>query len=490
MKSDLLVFLNPKSVAVIGATERPGSWGSFIMQGLLSRRYPGKIYPINQHAAQIYGIPAFRDVVEVDQPIDLAILTIPEHSVEKAVAACGQKQIKGLTIITAGFGETSQSGKDREKALARLARSFGMRLLGPNVSGTFNLDAGFNASSSPTEHLLSNPLAAICQGGYAFYDLLASGFSRGMGVGKFIHTGNECDLTVTDFLEHFGQDPDVKAIVMYIEAIRDGRRFSQVARDVSKTKPVVVYKAGRALGAARAAHSHTGALAGTKEIYQGLFCQAGIIISPSMEILLPLSHALIERPPMRGRRVAIVTMGGSWGVALSDSLEEEGLIVPELSSKLQHSLRSLGMPSRASTRNPVDIGASGLFFETDILIALGRVILSSGEVDALILHGMGRAGMLGKDAPTRLKLFLDIDKRVIQGFNDLERETGLPVLIGSIFTPWESQVVYDLNERGIRIYNRLDETAKLLSLMYEYWKTKQKGSSVWATACTLLTYLG
>jgi len=490
VKSDLLVFLNPKSVAVIGATERPGSWGSFIMQGLLSRRYPGKIYPINQHAAQIYGIPAFRDVVEVDQPIDLAILTIPEHSVEKAVAACGQKQIKGLTIITAGFGETSQSGKDREKALARLARSFGMRLLGPNVSGTFNLDAGFNASSSPTEHLLSNPLAAICQGGYAFYDLLASGFSRGMGVGKFIHTGNECDLTVTDFLEHFGQDPDVKAIVMYIEAIRDGRRFSQVARDVSKTKPVVVYKAGRALGAARAAHSHTGALAGTKEIYQGLFCQAGIIISPSMEILLPLSHALIERPPVRGRRVAIVTMGGSWGVALSDSLEEEGLIVPELSSKLQHSLRSLGMPSRASTRNPVDIGASGLFFETDILIALGRVILSSGEVDALILHGMGRAGMLGKDAPTRLKLFLDIDKRVIQGFNDLERETGLPVLIGSIFTPWESQVVYDLNERGIRIYNRLDETAKLLSLMYEYWKTKQKGSSVWATACTLLTYLG
>jgi len=490
VKSDLLVFLNPKSVAVIGATERPGSWGSFIMQGLLSRRYPGKIYPINQHAAQIYGIPAFRDVVEVDQPIDLAILTIPEHSVEKAVAACGQKQIKGLTIITAGFGETSQSGKDREKALARLARSFGMRLLGPNVSGTFNLDAGFNASSSPTEHLLSNPLAAICQGGYAFYDLLASGFSRGMGVGKFIHTGNECDLTVTDFLEHFGQDPDVKAIVMYIEAIRDGRRFSQVARDVSKTKPVVVYKAGRALGAARAAHSHTGALAGTKEIYQGLFCQAGIIISPSMEILLPLGHALIERPPVRGRRVAIVTMGGSWGVALSDSLEEEGLIVPELSSKLQHSLRSLGMPSRASTRNPVDIGASGLFFETDILIALGRVILSSGEVDALILHGMGNPGMLGKDAPTRLKLFLDIDKRVIQGFNDLERETGLPVLIGSIFTPWESQVVYDLNERGIRIYNRLDETAKLLSLMYEYWKTKQKGSSVWATACTLLTCLG
>jgi acyl-CoA synthetase (NDP forming) len=476
VKTELSVFLNPKSVAVIGATERPGSWGSYIMQGLLSRRYPGKIFPINRHADHIYGIPAFRDVLDVEEPIDLAVLTIPEHSVEKAVTSCGQKKIKGLTIITAGFGETSEIGKDREKALARLARSFGIRVLGPNVSGTFNLHAEFNASSSPAEHLVNTPLAAVCQGGYAFNDLLASGFPRGMGVGKFIHTGNECDLTVTDFLEHFGQDPDVQAIVMYIEAIRDGRRFSQVARDVSMAKPVVVYKGGRTPGAARAAQSHTGALAGTREIYQGLFHQAGVVISPSMELLLPLGHALIERPPVRGRRIAIMTMGGSWGVALSDSLEEAGLIVPELSSNLQRSLRSLGMPLRASTRNPVDLGASGLFFEVDTFIALGHEVLCSGEVDALILHGMGRAGMLGKDAPPKVKLFLDTNKRVIKGFVDLEKETGLPVLIGSIFTPWESQIVYDLNEQGIRIYNRLDETAQLLSLMYEYWKRRQSGN--------------
>ena len=161
-------------------------------------------------------------------------------------------------------------------------------------------------------------------------------------------------------------------------------------------------------------------------------------------------------------------------MALSDSLEEEGLIVPELSSKVQQSLRSLGMPLRASTRNPVDIGASGLFFEVDTFIALGREILCSGEVDALILHGMSEPGMLGKEAPLRLTLFLDINKRVIQGFNDLEKETDLPVLICSIFTPWESQVVYDVNEQGIRIYNRLDETAQLLSLLYRYWNRKRK----------------
>jgi acyl-CoA synthetase (NDP forming) len=473
VKDELNVFLNPKSVAVIGATERPGSWGSYIMQGLLSTRYPGKIFPINRRANRIFGIPAFRDVAEVDEPIDLAVLTIPEHSVEKAVEACGRKKVKGLTIITAGFGETSEIGKGKEKALARLARSLGIRLLGPNVSGTFNLHAEFIASSSPAEHLVNTPLAAVCQGGFAFNELLAAGFSRGMGVGKFIHTGNECDLTVTDFLEHFGQDPDVQSIVMYLEAIRDGKRFSQVAHTVSATKPIVVYKGGRTPGAARAAHSHTGALAGTSEIYQGLFHQAGVIMSPSMELLLPLGHALIERPPMRGRKIGIMTMGGSWGVALSDSLEEAGLIVPELSANLQRSLRSLGMPLRASTKNPVDLGASGLFFEVDTFIALGREILSSGEVDALILHGMGSVGMAGHDAPRRLKLFLDTNKRIIQGLVDLEKEAGLPVLIGSIFTPWESQIVYDLNEQGIRIYDRLDETAQLLSLIYEYWKRRE-----------------
>ena len=160
-------------------------------------------------------------------------------------------------------------------------------------------------------------------------------------------------------------------------------------------------------------------------------------------------------------------------MALTDALEERGLYVPELSITLQKTLRALGMPPRASIKNPVDIGASGLFFEEDILIALGREILSSGEVDALILHGIGRPGMLGKNAPDRLKLFLEINKRVIRGFNTLEKEMGLPVLIGSHYSPWECQVVYDLNEEGIRIYNRLDEIAELLSSLYGYTLRRQ-----------------
>ncbi|NVM25924.1 MAG: CoA-binding protein [Desulfobacterales bacterium] len=472
-KSDLNAFLIPESVAVVGATDRPATWGSFIMRGLLSLGYPGKIYPVNRQADQVSGVPAYKDIREIKGPVELAVLAIPEEFVEEAITACGQKEVKGITIITAGFGEISEVGRERQERLAGLARSYGIRLLGPNVSGTFNLHAGFNASPAPADSLLATHIAAACQGGYAFYDILSSGWARGLGVGKFIHTGNECDLTVTDFLEYFGHDPEVKAIVMYIEAIRDGRRFVEVARAVTRTKPVVVYKGGRTPGSARAASSHTGALSGNKEVYEGLFRQAGIITSPAMELLLPLGHALIERPPMRGKRVAIVTMGGSWGVALTDALEEAGLAVPEFSPRLQKALRSVGMPPRASTRNPVDFGASGLFLSVDTPLTLGHEILCSAEVDALIVHGIGRPGMHTEDTPDELRFFLDIEKRQIQGLNALEKETGLPVLIGSHYNPWESQVVCDLNKQGIRIYNRLHETAQLLSLIRNYWRKMQ-----------------
>lgn len=472
-KSDLHAFLTPQSVAVVGATERPGAWGSFIMRGLLSLSYPGKIYPVNRQADQVFGVPAYKAIGEIKGPVELAVLAIPEEFVEEAIMACGQKRVKGITMITAGFGETSESGRERQERLAGLARSYGIRLLGPNVSGSFNLYAGFNASPRPADILLPTPIAAACQGGFAFYDILSSGWAWGLGVGKFVHTGNECDLTVTDFLEHFGHDPEVKAIVMYIEAIRDGRRFIEVARAVTKTKPVVVYKGGRTPGSARAASSHTGALSGKKEVYEGLFHQAGIITSPVMELLLPLGHALIERPRMRGERVAIITMGGSWGVALTDALEEAGLAVPEFSPKLQKVLRSVGMPSRASIRNPVDFGASGLFFSVDTPIALSREILSSGEVDALIVHGIGRTGMHTEDTTDEWRFFLDIAKQQIQGLYALEKQIGLPVLIGSHYNQWESQVVCDLNKQGIRIYNRLYETAQLLSLIRGYWRESQ-----------------
>ena len=466
-KNHLHVFFNPRSVAIIGATQRQGSWGSFIIEGLRAYDYSGHIYAVNHRGNRVYGMPAFKDIREIPDKVDLAILTIPEISIEEAVRACGEKGVKGVVIVTAGFGEAAEKGLEREKALSELARSFGMRLLGPNISGTFNLHDDYNGSSSPIGYVHPSPLAAACQGGYAFQDLLASGYHRGMGVGKFVHTGNECDLTVTDFLEHFGEDEDVQGILMYMETIRDGRRFIEVAREVTGKKPVVVYKAGKTPGSARAAQSHTAALAGTREIYDGMFQQVGITVSPTMEELLLLGHALVERPTMRGARAGIVTVGGSWGVALTDTLEEQGLAVPEFGSGLQDRLRQLGMPERASTKNPVDIGASGRWNETDVILSIGREIIASQEVDALILHGMGRPGMRTDKELTSQEAFLEFEKEIIVGFDALQKEAGFPVLIGSHYSPWESQAVKDVNALGVRVYNGLHVIGHVLSALYE-----------------------
>jgi acetyltransferase len=469
---DIDVFLNPKSVAVIGASERPGSWGSFIMRGLVSAKFPGQIYPVNSRAGAVLGIPAFKSMAEIKDPVDLAVCAIPDKFVEETIAACGQKGVKGITIITAGFAETSDQGRQQQTSLAALARSYGIRIIGPNVSGTFNLVAGFNASSIPADGLLPTSISAICQGGYAFYDILSSGRAKGLGVGQFIHTGNESDLTVTDFLEAFGKDHSVRAIVMYVETLRDGRRFMKVARKVTDVKPVVVYKAGRTADSARAAHSHTGALSGPWPVYKGLLRQTGAIISPTMEMLLPIGHALIERPPMAGRRVAIITVGGSWGVALTDCLAEAGMSVPEFSPDLQRKLRNLGMPDRASVKNPLDFGASGQFLAVDFPVSLARAIMASKQADAMVVHGIGRPGMHTADTPEEWKIFLDIEKQQVNKICALEKEMGIPVLIGSHYNPWESQAVSDLSQQGVRVYNRLQEIAGLLKALYEYGRRK------------------
>jgi len=474
LKSNLDIFFNPGSVAIVGATERPGSWGSFIMQSLISWNFRGKIYPVNRRAKTVFDVPAYRDIREIPGAVDLAVLTIPEEYVKETLVACAQKAVKGVVIITSGFSETSNEGREKEMALVEIARKHGLRILGPNVSGVFDLHNNFVAAGARSRELRCSDLAAVSQGGFAFQDLLASGANRGMGVGKFAHTGNESDLTVTDFLEYYAQDERIKGILLYIESIRDGRRFMEVARRATDKKPVVVYKAGRTAGSARAARSHTAALIGDWKVYRGFFNQLGIIVCPRMEILLPLSHALTERPPLQGDRVGVITMGGSWGVVLTDTLEEAGLHVPELSHELQGSLHQMGMPERASTRNPIDIGAAGPFPPLELVLTMGKELLLSGEIDALVLHGIGRPGMNeGRDEPGN-DFFLEFETDLMQGFVELERETSRPVLIGNHYSPWESRAVREMNKRGIMIYNRIDDIAAILALMHKYWLQKTR----------------
>ena len=467
-RKQIEAFLNPESIAVIGASDRIGSWGSIIMESLQRWNFKGKLYPVNHNADTVSGIKAYPNIREVPEKVDLAILAVPAESISETIRGCGEKGVLGVTIIAAGFGEAIEGGREQELELARLAHENGMRLIGPNVSGTFNLHKNFNGSAAPPDFLVPTPITGICQGSYAIYDLLVSNYSRKMGLGQFVHTGNECDLKVTDFLEYFGDDPRTEVIIMYLETIRDVDRFREVAAKVTQKKPVIVQKVGKTLAGARAAKSHTGAMSGDNAFYQGLFQQIKIISSPSMERLIPLGHAFLTLPPMKGDRVAIITLGGSWGVALTDQLEERGMRVPELSPALQGKLRDMGIPIRASTRNPIDVGAAmSVAFSVEKLVEIGQKVLSSDEVDALIMHGVGRHAIF-KELTPATEAMLQWEKGTIREFASLSKSIGKPVVIGSAFLPSQSPAVNDLTQEGISIFHHLDEIADVLSLKYRH----------------------
>ncbi len=466
IRKQIETFVNHGCVAVIGASDRMGSWGSIIMQGLQRWKFPGRLYPVNHSASTVWGIKAYPNIRAVPEKVDLAILAVPAESILEIIRGCAEKGVQGITIISAGFGEAVQGGREQELELARLAHQNGMRLLGPNVSGTFNLHEGFNASASPPDFLVPSPITAICQGSYAIYDLLVGSYWRNMGIGQFIHTGNECDLEVTDFLEYYGDDPRTEVIVMYLETLRDVNRFREVAAKVALKKPLIVQKVGKTPGGSRAARSHTGAMAGDYTFYQALFQQLNIIPSPAMERLIPLGHAFLKLPPLQGNRVAIITMGGSWGVALTDQLEERGLHVPELSPSLQEKLRGMGMPIRASTRNPVDIGAAvSSTFPFDTVPGMVQEVVGSNEVDALILHGFGRLALAREPSPGT-EATLHMEKNVMRECASLQERTEKPILIGSAILPSQSQAVHGLTQEGIIIFHQLDEIADVLSLKY------------------------
>ncbi|MBU2548409.1 MAG: CoA-binding protein [Proteobacteria bacterium] len=470
-RRQLACFFQPESVAVVGASERMGSWGSILMRGLQGRGFPGRIFPVNQKSGEVFGLKAYPSIGAIPDKADLAVLAVPAGSIAEIVEACAEKGIQAITVIAAGFSEAALDGRDREIELAALARRHGIRILGPNVSGTFNLHACFNASPAPSAFIRPTGISGVCQGSYAIYDLLIGSHWRGMSLGQFVQTGNECDLEVTDFLEYFGEDPRTEVIMMYLETLRDVDCFRWTAGRVAKKKPVIVQKVGRTPGGSRAAGSHTGAMAGRHDFFQGLFRQLNLVQSPAMERLIPLAHAFLDLPPMRGRRIGIITMGGSWGVALTDQLEMRGLEVPEFGPGLQGRLRDLNLPIRVSTKNPVDIGADPTSALSPGTVArIAREILASDETDALILHGFGRLALVDDPSRENDTALLQLEKSVMRDCANLRGITDKPILIGSAIQASQSRAIDEFIREGHLVFHHLDEIADVLSLKLGHQK--------------------
>ena len=465
---DFAALLRPRSIAIIGATERPDTWGHWMTRKLLSSGFPGIVYPINRRAKTILGQPAYPDVCNVPETIDLAIIAIPAAQVFEAIRTCAAKGITVALVITAGFSEARPDGRKQEQEMVAYARAHGLRLIGPNISGIMNLHYGLLAHPAERQYLYPTPITFISQGAYAITDLAAHEASARRGFGKFLHTGNEADVTVVDFLHYCATDPETEGICMYIEGLRDGRRFLEVARGIAPLKPIVVFKAGLTLEGSRAAASHTGALAGSPSMYRGLLRQAGIVQAPTFEICLSLIHALIEMPRLRQPTVGIITLGGSWGVMLTDALGRHGLQVPELPVPLQEAMRQAGMPERASVRNPVDFGAVGGGLPLDMRLRLTEMLLTCDRIGGVVVHGYGAPGFLSADAPAAARQGPETDKAFLRSLQALQETHQKPVLLVTAMTPLESQMVQELITEGLRFQYRLDDAAAVMAALWHY----------------------
>jgi acetyltransferase len=468
----LSFFFDPKSVAVVGASNRLGSWGYRIVDGLLVRGYEGALHLVNPNARDVLGVKAYPKLEHVPGEVELAIIAISADKLWDSLEDCAKKGVRGIVIISSGFGEAlGRKGKRIEEEMALFCKGNGIRIIGPNVSGVYNLHRNFCAAGENPRNMRSSNMSFICQGGFAIHNVVNSGRSKGIGLGKFVHTGNEADLQCTDFLEFLGKDPETDVILMYIEGIKEPRRFLQMARSITPKKPVIVYKGGGSAAGNRAAASHTGALAGNVDIYRALFKQSGCIVAPTFETILELGHAFTFYPQLRGSRIGIATMGGSWGVMLTDHISQKGFRVSELSSSLQERLRGFGMPYRASTKNPVDFGAAGFALTREARLSIIETLLSSTEIDALVYHGYGLRGMDSDSLPKWVSDNQREEEELLRRGVEMMRAYGKPLLIGCHMSHLESATIRNLVQDGIPVLSRLEDIADCLSSLYLYYQS-------------------
>lgn len=353
MTSDLTAFFSPEGVAIIGASTNPNKLSHGILKNMKGYGYQGGIYPINPKADAILGLKAYSDVSDVPDPVDLGVVVLPAPMTPDILRSCGKRGIKAVIIISGGFREVGRSGIELEEDCRQIAESFNMRLIGPNCVGTLDLNTGLNTTfieGVPAKGSIGflSQSGAVCGG---VVDYIAD---KHIGFSHFASLGNELDVDETDMIAFLGEDPRVKVIAAYIEAIQNGEKFLQIASRVSRQKPIVMLKAGRSDAGARAVSSHTGSLAGAYAAYQAAFRQAGVIEVEDLQTLFDVAWSLSCQPLPENDRVAIFTNAGGPAALASDSLAANGFELAVISEEKQNLLAEKLNPS-AQVANPVDM---------------------------------------------------------------------------------------------------------------------------------------
>jgi acetyltransferase len=377
----------PHSVAIVGASPDPTKLGHRVLKNVVENGYPGRIYPIHPTAASVLDLPAYPSVIAVPEPIDLAVIVVPPQAVLDVVESCGRKGVQGLVVITAGFKEVGGPGKDLERRLVALVRRYGMRMIGPNCLGIIDTTTPLNASFAA---LMPNPgqIAFMSQSGALCTAILDWSKSEGIGFSRFVSLGNKADVDEVTLLQAWGNDPQNRVILAYLEGITDGPAFIRTAREITKHTPVIAIKSGTTPAGTRAIASHTGSLAGSEQAYEAAFNQSGILRARSMEELFDFALVFAYQPLIAGDRLAIVTNAGGPGIIATDAAERNGLQLARFEpATIAHLQRAL--PPTANVFNPIDVIGDARADRYRVALAAA---LADPNVDAVLVLFTPQAG--------------------------------------------------------------------------------------------------
>ncbi len=464
--------LNATSVAVVGASKKETKRGYQAIKTLLDQGFEGRIYPVNPKEKSILGLPCHPLVSKIEGPVEMVLMTTPAKTIPGILKDCGKKGVAGAVIIAGGFGEMGQVGKDLEKEIVAIAKEHGIRLIGPNTSGMMNLDSHMNLvglKDVPKGHI-----ALISQSGNMALSLITEAAIKSrQGFSYYVGIGNEADLKFHEYLAFFQEDPHTRAILMYVEGMREGRRFLQQAYQTTRKKPIVMLKSGRSVAGKLSAGSHTGALAGMSEVARTAFQRAGIIVIEDSDELFPAAETLAGLPHIKNRSIAVLADGGGHATIAADQLTDLGVDIPSMGEKTQKKLKAL-LPAGASTRNPVDV-AGGADENPGVFADCVEIMLHDPRVGGVLV-----VGLFGGYNIRFAESLAFVEEDAAHRMGKLVRDTGKPIVMHSLYNYARPHSLDLLRYYNIPVYDSVEVACKSISALSEYgnylrsYKAKQK----------------
>jgi len=452
---DLDRLFNPSTIAVVGASKDSGKTGNRYLSNLIDNNFQGKLFPVNPREAEIMGLQSYSSISDVPVDIDLAMVTVPSAIVPQVMEDCARKRVKFAVVHSAGFAELGDKGLELQEKMLAAAREGNTRIIGPNCMGIYSPQARINTiAPAPATKEASGGIAFAGQSGWVVENVMVMGYERGLRFSKVVSIGNQSDLTIEDLLEYFATDNETQVIGFYVEGFKRGKEFLRLARQVSREKPVIVWKAGRTEEGARAAASHTGSIAGSAVVFDAALRQNGVTVAKNLQELIDLIVGFTSPVLPQGNRLGLLVEAGGGGVAAADAATTLDFELPVLTAEAQQEMTNVlrdVSPPFASPRNPVDIVWGPPSGRAQFFVRCSQPIMK--EVDTLLSVN-----------------YAVNDDEFAEAASMLRDETKKPVLLVPGHPSQSREAMSRLTMNGIPTFNTPEDALGALAAMLRYSK--------------------